>query len=146
MIFYLLHSINHNIIPGNFSNQTRNLLTFLLGVILYTVLWTYLYNHTNNNNLIITSLKWGFSYILIADCFAIAVIYKNYYKKSINNEIKQVINLTEEKINENPEIKSEYDNTNIDIKELDIVEKVIDEAPIKKKKKKKIKDEISDLH
>lgn len=117
MIFYLLHSINYNIIKGNISNQTRNLLTFLIGVVLYTILWTFLYRNREHSNLIIDSLKYGFIYIFIADCFSIAIIYKNYYKRNITTEISDFNVSSEIPVQITPEYKNVIDETVIEKKE-----------------------------
>jgi hypothetical protein len=90
MLFYTLHNIIHNLIPGKFTDQTRNLITFLLGIILYTILYTYLFDKNNNStNLIVNSFKAGFAYIIMSDCIAMGIVYKNYYKTSILNEVKE---------------------------------------------------------
>lgn len=87
MIFTALHYAG-NLIPGNFSNQTKNLITFLVGVILYTWLWSYLFNKKKQLNSFLNGIKYGFSYILIADCISCGIIYKNYYQTSILNSVK----------------------------------------------------------
>ena len=80
MLFFTLHQIIHNALPGNFSNQTRNLLTFLIGVVLYTVILSYLFNKNNvSTNFMINGIKAGISYIMLSDCIAMGIIYKNYY-------------------------------------------------------------------
>lgn len=85
MIFFVLHQIVQKIL-GNLSEQTRNLITFLLGVVLYTLLWTYV-NTTKSDNFIVASIRYGFYYIFVSDCFAMGIIYKNYYNRSITTEV-----------------------------------------------------------
>lgn len=85
----------------------------MLGVILYTIVWTFLYRKKDNNNLIFDSLKYGFVYIFIADCFCMAIIYKNYCGGSITNEITD--------LNVSPKVS-------VQKMETDIIENVIDES------------------
>ncbi len=124
MIFFALHNIMHNVVPGNFTDQTRNLVTFLLGIVLYTVLYTYLFNKNNNStNLLINSIKAGFSYIIMSDCIAMGIIYKNYYKSSIINEVKEA---WIDPISSNKNISTKNDDINIAGKH--IIDNIISEA------------------
>lgn len=128
MIFFLLHTINYNILYDDISNQTKNLTTFLLGVILYTIVWTFLYRKKDNNNLIFDSLKYGFVYIFIADCFCMAIIYKNYYGGSITHEITD--------LNVSPKVS-------VQKMETDIIENAIDSSLNKKEEESlKVKSDI----
>ena len=91
MLFFTLHQMIQNLLPGNFTNQTKNLLTFLIGIVLYTIFFTYLFKKNNESkSLLINSMKGGFTYILLSDCISMGIIYKNYYNRSITSEIKEV--------------------------------------------------------
>ena len=136
MIFFLLHQVVQKI-PGNLSDQTRNLITFLLGVMLYTFLWTYV-NSTKSNNFVVTGIRYGFYYIFVSDCFAMGIIYKNYYNRSIRTEISSAwgtdVPVADTKINTNNSTNS-YPNVNpseiiqpkLNIDSSDIIEETTDE-------------------
>ena len=76
MIFYLLHKLNWNVLkPEGKSEGTVNTRTFMIGFAIYTVaFFTMLLYQTPFREL----LWW----VLAADSLTLAVIYKNYYKKS----------------------------------------------------------------
>jgi hypothetical protein len=89
MIFFLLHHIFQAFFGKlNADHQTTNLLTFLIG----GFMWCILYVATTTDGylphgLLRQSLGFGFPYLLVSDLFAMAIIYKNYWKTSILTEI-----------------------------------------------------------
>ena len=95
MIFFLLHSILKPLLDTVISHQTANLTTFLIGTILWTYLWVYVTDYRfqpKDPNFIITGLAVGFSYFLISDIIAVCILYKNYWKRSILTELKDLLN------------------------------------------------------
>jgi hypothetical protein len=86
------------------ENQTRNLTTFLTGVVIYTMFYTYLGSLDFSQNVFLKSLFGFFHYIILADAFAMAVIYKNFYKTTIFNEVRETIgsNTLNEEVKEKP--------------------------------------------
>jgi hypothetical protein len=86
------------------ENQTRNLTTFLTGVVIYTLFYTYLGSLDFTQNVFLKSLFGFFHYIILADAFAMAVIYKNFYKTTIFNEVRETIgsNTLNEEVKEKP--------------------------------------------
>ena len=88
MLWFILHNIIHLFSFG--ENQTKNLFTFLIGVVSYTFIYTWLGSINKEDNVFIFTLFNYFSYIILADAFAMAVIYKNYYKSSIIGEATEV--------------------------------------------------------
>ena len=89
MLWFILHNIIHLFPFG--ENQTKNLFTFLIGVVCYTFIYTLLGSITSkDDNLFMFTLFNYFTYILLADAFAMAIIYKNYYKTTIIGEATDV--------------------------------------------------------
>lgn len=66
--------------------QNINLTTFLIGVVLYAIFYIYLDKFDSEH----TFLKYSI-YILIADAFAMIILYKNLKKNKIIKEDKKII-------------------------------------------------------
>lgn len=90
------------------SVQTKNLFTFLIGVVSYTLIYSWFGATSKENNLFIFTLFNYFVYIILADAFAMAIIYKNYYKTSIIGEAKEVF--SDKSSNFNKLLEKELDN------------------------------------
>ncbi len=89
MIWFLIHNIVQ-LFPSD-NNQKKNLTTFLLGVVIYTILYSWIGTLTYENNKFLFTFFNFFFYIVLADAFSMAVIYKNYYNTTILTEIKDVV-------------------------------------------------------
>ena len=89
MLWFTIHHIMKAF--ESMENQTRNLTTFLTGVVIYTLFYTYLGSLDFSQNVFLKSLFGFFHYIILADAFAMAVIYKNFYKTTIFNEVRETI-------------------------------------------------------
>ena len=102
MLWFTIHHIMKNF--ESIENQTRNLTTFLTGVVIYTLFYTYLGTFDFTQNVFLKSLFGFFHYIILADAFAMAVIYKNFYKTTIFNEVRETIgsNTLNEEVKEKP--------------------------------------------
>ena len=94
MIYNLL-----KIIAPNMENQHRNLTCFLAGVIIYTLIYSYMGVFAKEtNNMFLLSFFYNMWYILLADAFAMAVLYKNYYNKTIFTEVDETFSLHKDNI------------------------------------------------
>ena len=102
MLWFTIHHIMKTF--ETMENQTRNLTTFLTGVVIYTLFYTYLGSLDFTQNVFLKSLFGFFHYIILADAFAMAVIYKNFYKTTIFNEVRETIgsNTLNEEVKEKP--------------------------------------------
>ena len=102
MLWFTIHHIMKTF--ESMENQTRNLTTFLTGVVIYTMFYTYLGSLDFTQNVFLKSLFGFFHYIILADAFAMAVIYKNFYKTTIFNEVRETIgsNTLNEEVKEKP--------------------------------------------
>lgn len=89
MLWFIIHHLVHLLPFG--ENQTKNLFTFVFGTLLYTILYSYFGAINKETNAFIFMLFNYFSYIVLADGFSMAIIYKNYYKTTIFTEIKETI-------------------------------------------------------
>lgn len=89
MLWFIIHHIVQSLISG--SDQTKNLITFLSGTVCYTLIYAYLGAMDYENHKFGKYLYNFFIYIIIADAIAIAIIYKNFYKETVLNEITEVI-------------------------------------------------------
>lgn len=89
MLWFIIHHIVQTLISA--SDQTKNLITFLSGTVFYTLLYAYLGALDYANNKFGKYLFNFFIYIVIADAIAIAIIYKNFYKQTIFNEVTEVM-------------------------------------------------------
>ncbi len=73
------------------ENQTRNLTTFLFGVISYTLIYSYVGSINFDKNSFIYRFFMFFIYIVLADAFAMGIIYKNYYNHTIFKEVEETM-------------------------------------------------------
>lgn len=87
MIWFIIHNFLKRY--GSMENQTRNLTTFLIGTILYVLFYSYVGSLDLTKNKFIQLFFNFFIYIVLADGFAMAIIYKNFYKHTIFNEVKE---------------------------------------------------------
>ncbi len=91
MIWFILHNtLKQFKIIGD---QTRNLTVFLIGVTLYTFIYAYIGSKHFDKDSFIYRLFMFFLYIILADGFAMAIIYKNFYGKTILTEMSEVVNV-----------------------------------------------------
>jgi len=93
-IFYLLH----NLIPFGskygITNGQRNCRVFLIGVFIYVLIYIYLKNMEINGHIHeewYESIKVGLYVLIIADISVMAFIYKDYYGRSIINEVNETV-------------------------------------------------------
>jgi hypothetical protein len=89
MIWYIIHNILKTITP-NMEPQHRNLTTFLTGVVLYTLFYSYVGTLGKEHIFLNTFFKYSV-YILLADAFAMAILYKNFYKHTIFKEVEETM-------------------------------------------------------
>ena len=89
MIWYIIHNILKTIFP-NMDVQHRNLTTFLTGVVLYTLFYSYVGTLGREHLFLNVFFKYSI-YILIADGFAMAILYKNFYKQTIFKEVEETL-------------------------------------------------------
>jgi len=105
MIFFLLHQLLKPLLDYGLWHQTANLTVFLIGIVLWTYLWVFINDvrfHGGINNFLVTGLSQGFAYFLLSDIMAIAIIYKNYWKRSIMTEFEEIFKKDDTKIVEKP--------------------------------------------
>ena len=85
MIWYLLHNSLKVLFP-NMEPQHRNLTTFLIGTVLYTLFYSYVGTLGREHTFLNVFFKYSI-YILMADAFAMA----NLYKHTIFREVEETI-------------------------------------------------------
>jgi hypothetical protein len=104
-----------------FENQTRNLTTFLLGTLLYVFIYSYTGSLINISSFF-KNLFGFFIYIIIADAFAMGILYKNAYNQTILTEIKETFNSPNIfKVNvENNEVNVENNKVNVENNEVNV--------------------------
>jgi hypothetical protein len=73
------------------ENQNINLTTFLTGTVLYVLFYSYAGSFDFNDNTFFKRLFGFFIYIVIADGFAMAILYKNFYKQTIFTEVQETL-------------------------------------------------------
>jgi hypothetical protein len=87
------------------ENQTRNLTTFLSGTVIYVLLYSYIGSIDLHTNPFLFKLFGFFMYIITADGFAMAILYKNFYKQTIFTEVNETLGATGPKMTaENVEV------------------------------------------
>jgi hypothetical protein len=87
-IFFTIHELMGW--DKNISSGKRNTRVFMLGVIVYCMLYIFLINLWDKNLLsknMSDALFWCGIFILFSDISIMAFIYKNYYGRSIINEL-----------------------------------------------------------
>jgi len=87
MIWYTIHNILKTFFP-DMEPQHRNLTTFITGVVLYTLFYSYVGTLGNEHIFLNIFLKYSM-YIVLADAFGMAILYKNFYKQSIFTEVEE---------------------------------------------------------
>jgi len=92
MLWFLIHNLL-KMFPS-MENQTRNLTTFLTGTVLYVFIYSYVGSVNLNCNLFYKRLFGFFIYIIMADGFAMAILYKNAYKQTIFTEVGETLGRT----------------------------------------------------
>ncbi len=109
MLFYILHNLNHNLIPWSSTAREgqKNVLTFVLGACLYFFIWGWLTEPSTRNKLettpFLSILMNFFGYFIVIDILAMACLYKNFFQRSILNEASEVLGQVET-----------YDGTNLE--------------------------------
>jgi predicted membrane protein len=86
MLWFIFHNIIKQI--PSIDTQTKNLFVFLIGVTVYTFLYSWVGSLSKNDGSFLYFFFNFFSYIILADGFSMAIIYKNYFSRSIFNEVK----------------------------------------------------------
>jgi hypothetical protein len=89
MLWFTIHNILKTF--SSMENQTRNLTTFLTGTVLYVLFYSYAGSFDFIDNSFLKNLFGFFIYIIIADGFAMAILYKNFYKQTIFTEVKETL-------------------------------------------------------
>jgi hypothetical protein len=89
MLWFTIHHLVQNIVSA--EDQTKNLITFLSGTVIYTLFYSYLSSFDFSVHLFLRGLFNFFGYVILADAFAMAIIYKNYYKQTIFTEVKETM-------------------------------------------------------
>jgi hypothetical protein len=89
MLWFTIHNFLKNF--TSMENQNRNLTTFLTGTVLYVLFYSYAGSFDFNSNLFFKRIFGFFIYIIIADGFAMAILYKNFYKQTIFTEVQETL-------------------------------------------------------
>ena len=89
MLWFIIHNFLKNF--SSMENQTRNLTTFLTGTVLYVLFYSYAGSFNFIDNPFFKRLFGFFIYIVIADGFAMAILYKNFYKQTIFKEVEETL-------------------------------------------------------
>lgn len=96
MLWFTIHHFLKNF--ASMENQTRNLTTFLTGTVVYVLFYSYAGSFDFIDNPFLKRLFGFFIYIVMADGFAMAILYKNFYKQTIFTEVKETIGSTPPKM------------------------------------------------
>lgn len=121
MIWYLLHNIM-NLFDSVIENKTRNFTTFLVGVVLYTLFYTYFGTYGPDYPFLSSFLKYAM-YIILADGFVMAIIYKNFYKQTIFTEVNETLGA-------NKPINETKNKKHVDKSSQNIKKEIIDKMDI----------------
>jgi hypothetical protein len=92
MLWFIIHNFLKNFTL--MENQTRNLTTFLTETVLYVLFYSYTGSFHFSDNPFLKRIVGFFIYIVIADGFAMAILYKNFYKQTIFTEVEETIGST----------------------------------------------------
>lgn len=118
MLWFMIH--NFLKIFDSMENQTRNLTTFLTGTVIYVLFYSYAGSFDFIDSPFFERLFGFFIYIVIADGFAMSILYKNFYKQTIFTEVEETLGSTGPKMtatNVEPittvEANMHYNNNNI---------------------------------
>jgi hypothetical protein len=96
MIFYLVHHVNQYLIPWpkGTTEGRKNVFTFIIGCMLYFVLFGYLIDPKRasfvEGNSFLLVLRDFFKWVIACDVLAVACLFKLHFKRSITTEIKDV--------------------------------------------------------
>lgn len=85
MIWYIIHNI-FKVFSLNMDLQSRNLFTFLTGVVLYTLLYSYIESVEKENSYLNIICKYS-TYILITDVIMMVISYKNTIFKKVEENM-----------------------------------------------------------
>ncbi len=85
MIWLIIHHIMQTF---DFTNQTKNLITFVLGTFIHTLIYSYL---GSLGAPFLRAFHGFYTYIVASDAIAIAIIYKNFYNNTILREFTDII-------------------------------------------------------
>lgn len=88
MFYYIIHNLP---IWTDLPNGKRNVRTFLLGTVCYILLHALLFSKIGEEKHYIKLFRNYIYYLWAADAIAMAVIYKQFYKKSILSEVGNMI-------------------------------------------------------
>lgn len=112
MILYCIHNILKIVCP-NMEPQHRNLTTFLTGVVLYALFYSYV--GTLDTEHVFLSVFFNYStYIVMADAFAMAILYKNHYHHSIFKEVEEMLGSTKPQATTSELVFNKRDNNVFD--------------------------------
>ncbi len=89
MLWYIIHNILKKF--TSMENQTRNLSTFLSGIVLYILFYSYIGAIDFNSNLFLKRFFDLFFFIVIADGLAMVILYNNYYKQKNFKETNETL-------------------------------------------------------
>lgn len=94
MIFFILHHIIHNTpVIKDWKESKKNITTFLVGSVLYVFLLSFLqsnrYASLVNGTFVLFTLKNWFLWIIGIDITAMAIIYKNFWGRTILDELPE---------------------------------------------------------
>ena len=116
MIFFTIHHIVHAALPSSISDERKNLLTFLTGVFCWVLLYSYVQT-AKHTTFLHRAIGSGFMYLFIADVFAMGIIYKNCYKKSILSEVNEVVGSKDD----NNTVRKEAEVPDVNITTVNVV-------------------------
>ena len=83
-IFYLLHNIEWG---SELSSGARNARTFLVGSVVYALLYTIVAHWIRTQSDLYESLRLFVTMVFIADLFTMGYTYRNHYGRTILNEL-----------------------------------------------------------
>lgn len=110
MIWFLLHNFIKQF--DGIDVQTKNLTVFLIGVTIYTFVYSWLGSNSRNDRSFSYFFFNFFTYVILADAFSMAIIYKNYFNKSIFNEVKETFGAPPEDKYKNIPLKEKVEMLN----------------------------------
>lgn len=98
MIFFLVHNvIQHSPWIKDWAESKKNITTFLIGSLLYVFLLSFLqserFQSLINSSFFLFTLKNWFIWIIGIDITAMAILYKNYWGRTILEELPETWSL-----------------------------------------------------
>lgn len=115
-IFYLIHSLTSK--DESESNGGKNCRTFMIGAIIYIMLYMLLMHWSLKNPTYAGFTKSAMIMLMIADISAVGYLYKNYYGRSILHEVP----------GDDDEKNWEFDDDNHKYKEKPLSSKIVEQA------------------